>query len=264
MLKCWHNLCRECLLGHVSMCQNTRQPATCVECRDGGADPAAPKWLLKFPAVKAEEGDSAGVSTDEQSPEYWENLAQSVGIGAKIIATIAVLRDVLQREPDAKFVIFSHFPGFIRRIGAALDAAHISFCVIDGSTTLARRSKLIDRFQCADANLRVCIMSSRAGNAGLTLTAANHMILVEPALNPSLEKQAMSRVHRFGQAKPVTVHQLVATDTIEAKICELRDSGAFDGATLDSAMESRSSLASQQGTKINNLTQLLTFDPRGN
>jgi SNF2 family DNA or RNA helicase len=48
----------------------------------------------------------------------------------------------------------------------------------------------------------------RAGGAGITLTAGTHIILCEPTLNPSFERQAIGRSHRMGQDKPLTVTRL--------------------------------------------------------
>jgi SWI/SNF-related matrix-associated actin-dependent regulator of chromatin subfamily A3 len=55
-------------------------------------------------------------------------------------------------------------------------------------------------------------------NTRLDLTAANHAILVEPQWNPMLEEQALSRVYRLGQTKPVKLVRLIMRDTWEEKI----------------------------------------------
>ena len=70
--------------------------------------------------------------------------------------------------------------------------------------------------------MNICLLSSRAAAAGLTLTAANHMILVEPATNNDLESQAMGRI---GQDRPVTIHRLAARGTIDERTYSLLDAG---------------------------------------
>ena len=49
----------------------------------------------------------------------------------------------------------------------------------------------------------VFLLSHRAGAAGLTLVRANHVFLLEPALDPSIEQQAVARMHRIGQQRCV-------------------------------------------------------------
>ena len=45
----------------------------------------------------------------------------------------------------------------------------------------------------------------RAGAVGISLTAATHVFLLEPAMNPKLEDQAIGRAWRLGLMHPVTV-----------------------------------------------------------
>jgi SNF2 family DNA or RNA helicase len=66
-------------------------------------------------------------------------------------------------------------------------------------------------------------MSLKAGGTGLTLTAADHVFLVDPWWNPSVEAQAADRVHRIGQDKPVFIYRLVALGTVEERILKLQD-----------------------------------------
>ncbi len=55
---------------------------------------------------------------------------------------------------------------------------------------------------------------------GLNLTQANRVFLLEPALNPSWEAQAIGRVHRLGQTHPVEIIRLVVKDSVETRIAE--------------------------------------------
>ena len=48
----------------------------------------------------------------------------------------------------------------------------------------------------------------RSGAVGINLTSANYVFVLEPALNPGLEEQAVGRAWRMGQQRPVTVKKL--------------------------------------------------------
>ncbi len=67
------------------------------------------------------------------------------------------------------------------------------------------------------------LLSLKAGGMGLNLTAADHVILLDPWWNPAVEDQAADRAHRIGQDKPVLVLRLVAEDTVEERILALQE-----------------------------------------
>lgn len=62
------------------------------------------------------------------------------------------------------------------------------------------------------------LLSLRAGSAGLTLTAATRVFLLEPAMDPAIEQQAVARVHRIGQEKEVVITRLLMVDTVEEEV----------------------------------------------
>lgn len=67
-------------------------------------------------------------------------------------------------------------------------------------------------------------MSIRAGSVGLTLTSATEVFVLEPSMNPALTQQAINRVHRVGQTKPVNIHHLIMAGSVEEKIMQLTQS----------------------------------------
>ena len=66
----------------------------------------------------------------------------------------------------------------------------------------------------------VMLLSAKAGGVGLTLTGANRLVLMEPDFNPAVDAQAMGRVYREGQTKPVFVYRLLSRGTIDEQIIE--------------------------------------------
>ena len=61
-------------------------------------------------------------------------------------------------------------------------------------------------------------MPLKSGANGLNLIEANHVLLVEPILNPSNELQAIGRVHRLGQKRATTVHRFIVKNTMEERV----------------------------------------------
>jgi SNF2 family DNA or RNA helicase len=70
----------------------------------------------------------------------------------------------------------------------------------------------------------VLVVSLRAGGRGLNLPAANHVFHFDRWWNPAVEQQASDRAHRLGQEKPVWVHSLITSGTLEDRIDQLLDS----------------------------------------
>ena len=57
----------------------------------------------------------------------------------------------------------------------------------------------------------------RSGSVGINLTSANHVFILEPALNPALEEQAVGRAWRMGQQREVTVKKFY----VKVSVCRL-------------------------------------------
>ena len=81
----------------------------------------------------------------------------------------------------------------------------------------------MDNFQ-NNPDIRVFLISLKAGGIGLNLTAADYVYLVDPWWNPAVENQAIDRCHRIGQQKHVVAIRLICPDTIEEKIMQLQAS----------------------------------------
>jgi SNF2 family DNA or RNA helicase len=117
-------------------------------------------------------------------------------------------------------IVFSQWTSLLDRVEPHLRDSQISFQRIDGSTS--NRDKIVSEFQEEDGP-GVLLLSLKAGGVGLTLTAADHVYILDPWWNPAVEDQASDRAHRIGQDKPVMVYRLVAQDTVEERVIELQN-----------------------------------------
>ena len=122
---------------------------------------------------------------------------------------------------DHKALVFSQWTGFLDLIEPHLDAAGITWIRLDGATR--DRGAIVREFQAASGP-SVLLISLKAGGTGLTLTAADHVFLMDPWWNPAVEDQAADRAHRIGQERPVIIHRMVARDTVEERILALQES----------------------------------------
>jgi superfamily II DNA or RNA helicase len=139
------------------------------------------------------------------------------GIGsAKVDALVDHLQEVVAEGHRA--LVFSQFTSFLTRVRARLDAEGISSQYLDGRTR--RRGEVVRGFKAGQG--AVFLISLKAGGVGLTLTEADYVFVLDPWWNPAVEAQAVDRAHRIGQQRPVIVYRLVAVDTIEEKVMELK------------------------------------------
>lgn len=116
-------------------------------------------------------------------------------------------------------LVFSQWPSLLKLVRADLDAAGIAYLYLDGGTK--ERGGLQARWNSADGP-PLFLISLKAGGTGLNLTAADHVIHLDPWWNPAAEQQATDRAHRIGQKRPVMVYKFVARGTVEEKIIEMQ------------------------------------------
>jgi superfamily II DNA or RNA helicase len=119
-----------------------------------------------------------------------------------------------------KALVFSQWTSFLNLIEQRLTVAGLSTLRIDGSTR--NRQEVVDRFQ-TDPQAQILLLSLKAAGVGLTLTAADHVFIMDPWWNPAVEEQAADRAHRIGQDKPVMVVRMIAKDTVEERILLLKE-----------------------------------------
>ena len=66
------------------------------------------------------------------------------------------------------------------------------------------------------------LLSLKAGGVGLNLTAANHLLLLDPAWNPASEWQCFDRTHRLGQKKDVIIYKYITKNSVEETMMEIQ------------------------------------------
>ena len=154
-------------------------------------------------------------------PEMLVSTGQPLdGRSGKLERLLELLEQVAEGD---KALVFTQYPGFARLVPHLAERLGTSVGFFHGRLNAKQREHLLEEFAAEDGP-RLLVISIRAGGRGLNLPAANHVFHFDRWWNPAVEQQATDRVHRFGQRKPVFVHSLICTGTLEERIDALLDS----------------------------------------
>ncbi|XZM23270.1 DEAD/DEAH box helicase [Clostridium perfringens] len=158
------------------------------------------------------------------------------GGSSKLTVVKEIVKDA--SESGKKILLFSQFTSVLKKIEEDFKKEDISYLYLDGGTSAKDRVERVKKFN-EDSNIKVFLISLKAGGVGLNLTSASVVIHFDPWWNPAVEDQATDRAHRFGQENKVEVIKLVAKDTIEEKIVLMQEDkreliqSLMDGKTMD-------------------------------
>jgi SNF2 family DNA or RNA helicase len=137
---------------------------------------------------------------------------------------INVLNELVSEniKNNHKILIFSQFTSVLKNIGHELEKENIKYFYLDGQTNPKDRVELVDEFN-KNEEVRVFLISLKAGGTGLNLTSADVVIHFDPWWNPAIESQATDRAHRYGQKNVVEVIKLISKGSIEENIIKLQE-----------------------------------------
>lgn len=230
MTPCFHVVCRSCLGIFRERAQAGLEPG-----QSSGPCPVCHARVrlalveLRQEEVETEHGGAAKTAkTTRQAARKRIDEERYEGPHTK---TRALIEDLLKSraeseaepsEPPYKSVVFSGWTSHLDLIELALRAAGISFGRLDGSMPRSARTAVMDSFR-DDDGVEVLLVSIMAGGLGLNLTAANKVYVMEPQYNPAAEAQAIDRVHRLGQKRPVRTVRYIMRHSFEERMLELQE-----------------------------------------
>ena len=119
-----------------------------------------------------------------------------------------------------KILLFSGYTSMFEIIEKELKEKNIKYFKLTGATKVDERIELVDEFN-RNPEIKVFLISLKAGGTGLNLTGADMVIHYDPWWNISTENQATDRAYRIGQKNNVQVYKLITKNSIEEKIYEL-------------------------------------------
>jgi superfamily II DNA or RNA helicase len=142
--------------------------------------------------------------------------AATVGQSAKLQRLVEIVDEAAGN--GWKTVVFSSFLDVLRAVDQALDGR--SAGLLTGRLDPSSRQALVDEFSASPEPL-VLVSQIQAGGVGLNIQAASVVVLTEPQWKPSIEDQAVARLHRLGQLRPVHVHRLLAEGGVDQRMREI-------------------------------------------
>ncbi|KAF2231648.1 hypothetical protein EV356DRAFT_471443 [Viridothelium virens] len=166
------------------------------------------------PAVELSTTPSTGLQT-----RYSEHLLPDMNCWP---TKVKALKEDLSRLGDEKAIVFSCWTSTLDVIEVALGATGVKYARIDGKVTQKDRVIALAQFD-KDPNTRVLLLSMSCGAVGLNLTVASRAYLFEPHWNPTMEEQALARIHRIGQTRAVTTIRYIMKDSYEEHVVKVQD-----------------------------------------
>ncbi|CAK9441077.1 uncharacterized protein LODBEIA_P49460 [Lodderomyces beijingensis] len=235
--ECGHRICQACVNTFfdntlVEEEKSTSRLGQCIECRKNVREANVCDYAI-FHRLYIDGLDVAEVErlcASQYSKTSLTNLSiikqltardQGFEPSAKIEKAVELITQIQEANPGQKIIIFSQFTTLFDLMRLVLDHQSIRHLRYDGSLSVEAKNAVIKQFYQTDKD--VLLLSLRAGNVGLTLTCANHVIIMDPFWNPFVEEQAMDRAHRIGQQREVHVHRVLIANTVESRIVQLQE-----------------------------------------
>lgn len=141
------------------------------------------------------------------------------GESSKMNQCMEVIKDAILA--GHKILLFSGYTSMFEILERELKREKIKYSKLTGQTKVGDRIKLVDEFN-EDEEIKVFLISLKAGGTGLNLIGADVVIHYDPWWNLSAENQATDRTYRIGQKRNVQVYKLITKNSIEEKIYELQ------------------------------------------
>ncbi|XP_059945737.1 DNA repair and recombination protein RAD54-like isoform X5 [Mesoplodon densirostris] len=178
------------------------------------------KKLCNHPALiydKCVEEEDGFEGTLDIFPPGYSSKALEPQLSGKMLVLDYILAVTRSRSSD-KVVLVSNYTQTLDLFEKLCRARRYLYVRLDGTMSIKKRAKVVERFNNPSSPDFVFMLSSKAGGCGLNLIGANRLVMFDPDWNPANDEQAMARVWRDGQKKTCYIYRLLSAGTIEEKI----------------------------------------------
>ena len=223
---CQHRFCETCLSQMFRICLHggSRSNLACPLCRQSFTK--ADVISLDTAAAAARKEDELENRKRQDEVVVGQAVSTHKEMPAKVTSLLRDFRAQQQADPNCKCVVFSNFTSFLDVITNYIKQDGLNFVRLDGRMSRSQKEQALTSFDIPvkEGGPSIFLISTKAGGQGLNLTAARLVYILDVWWNAGVEEQAMDRVHRIGQKKPVRVVRYMCDDSIEKIINELQES----------------------------------------
>ncbi|KAL0238930.1 hypothetical protein PCE1_004621 [Barthelona sp. PCE] len=133
---------------------------------------------------------------------------------------LKLLDDLLNRlkAEGRRVLLFSQMIRMIHLLQVFCRYKNYAYQTITGGVKGRARQDAIDAFNAPNSTDFIFLITTKAGGVGINLHTADTVIIYDSDWNPQNDIQALSRAHRIGQKKQVSVFRLVSKDTVEEQV----------------------------------------------
>lgn len=247
--ECGHQYCYHCLQEHIEFQTKNGTKPLCPDCRHQISSYRLFKvWNRDI--SKKEVRFHTNEAVDDPYGHYNFQLYyhDPDKSSTKINALINHLRMLKEQCPGEQVVVFSQFSSYLdilenhlKMMGNGNENDYVVY-KFDGRLNMVEREKILKKFsgeRLADGKITILLLSLKAGGVGLNLTCANRAFMMDPWWSPSIEDQAIDRIHRIGQSQNVKVVRFIVKDSIETKMLRIQERKRMMGEAVEVEEEER-------------------------
>ena len=215
VLTCGHTLCTKCATALITRStwnkKNGERGSTKIMC------PTCRNSILVSEIAYATKKE---ITTNDKVSPYLQDAPVLEGsYGSKIETVVSYVKGILREDPHSKILVFSEWNDVLDLLSHAFLANKVAFVNPKGTGASKAFKQSLKQFKTEGTS--VLMLPVKSGSNGLNLIEAQHVILIEPLLDPAKEAQAFGRVDRIGQTKQTFVHRFIVTETVEEKVYKL-------------------------------------------